>query len=89
MLREGHLMLFPWYASMMLAIDSNGVIALRMTTLAFGGTAANREAVLMVQEKVAASIEAGVTLLSGGSAGSVVDRYREHVQANSARLLAG
>ena len=81
-------MFFPWYASMMLAIESNGVIALRMTKLASGGTAAQDEAVLMVREKVAASIEASNTLLGGGSVVSVVDRYREHVQANSARLLA-
>ena len=82
-------MFFPWYASMMLAIESNGVIALRLTTMAFGGSAAQHEALLMVPEKVAASIEAATTLLTGGSTRSVIDRYREHVQANFARLLAG
>ena len=82
-------MFFPWYASVMLAIESNGVIALRLTTLAFGGATARNEALLMVQEKIEASIEAGTTLLKGGSARSVIDRYREHVQANSVRLLLG
>ena len=82
-------MLFPWYASMMLAIEPNCFIVLRLTTMASGGKAAHHEAFLMVQEKVAASIEAGTTLLTGGSARSVVDRYREHVQTNSVRLLAG
>ncbi len=80
-------MYFPWYASMMLAIESSGVVGLRLTVIAFGGTAARTESALMVQEKIAASFEACTTLWTGGSVGSVVDRYREHVQANSVRLL--
>jgi hypothetical protein len=30
--------------------------------------------------------EAGASLLAGGTASSVVDRYREHVAANAKRL---
>jgi hypothetical protein len=44
------------------------------------------EANLMVMEKVQAMFEAGARLLAGGTACSVVDRYREHVAANAKRL---
>jgi hypothetical protein len=37
-------------------------------------------------EKVQAMFEAGARLLAGGTACSVVDRYREHVAANAKRL---
>ena len=78
----------PWFAATMLAIESNGVIALRLIKLAQGGRASQDEAVLMCREKVCASFEAGATLMSGGTLASVVDRYREHVLSNSDRLLA-
>ena len=44
------------------------------------------EAYLMVMEKVHAMFEAGASLMAGGTASSVVDRYREHVAANAKRL---
>ena len=52
-------MLFPWYAATMLAIESNGVIALRLRKIAGGGREARDEADLMVSEKIDALFEAG------------------------------
>lgn len=40
----------------------------------------------MVTEKIDAAVEAGMGLMSGSSADSVIDRYREHVAANAKRL---
>jgi 2-iminoacetate synthase ThiH len=37
-------------------------------------------------EKVNAMFEAGASLMTGGTANSVVERYREHVAANAKRL---
>lgn len=77
-----------FFSTTMLAIESNGVVALRLARMAEGGAASRAEAVLMVQEKVEALIEAGTVLMTGGTLACVVARYREHVQANADRLLA-
>ena len=82
-------MFFPWFTTAMLAIESNGVIGLRLMKMAAGGSGAMREAQLMISEKVDAAIEAGTGLLLGGSPAAMVERYREHVAANSNRLLNG
>ncbi len=79
-------MFFPWHTVMMLAIESNGVIGLRLIKLASGGSDAGDEFGLMLREKIDAAVEARETLLSGGTVALVVDRYREHVAANSVRL---
>jgi hypothetical protein len=79
-------MFFPWYATMMLATESSRVIALRLTKMVFGGMEACDEALLMVSEKVDAAREAHTTLMAGGSAAIIVDRYREHVASNEKRL---
>ncbi len=69
-----------------LAIDSQMVIAQRMTKLALGGPAAQREAVTMVAEKVATAQQAGLMLMGGKSAQSVLSLYRRKVAANRRRL---
>jgi hypothetical protein len=79
-------MFFPWYATMMLAAESSRVIGLRLTKMAFGGTEACEEALLMVSEKVDAAREAQATIMAGGSASAIVGRYREHVASNEKRL---
>ncbi len=79
---------FPWFASTMLAFESCDVIRLRLTRLAAGGSSADREARLMVNEKVDAMFEATASLMAGASPASVVGRYREHVAANARRLAA-
>jgi hypothetical protein len=80
-------MFFPWHTIMMLAIESNGVVGLRLMKLASGGSDAQVEADLMLREKIDAAFEAGATLMTGGTVGCIVDRYRDHVSANSSRLL--
>lgn len=82
-------MLGPWMKlatdTTLLAMEAQSVIGIRLTQVALGqGTAAEME--LMVTEKVAALFEATWTIGSGGSAETVVDGYRKHVQANATRL---
>ena len=71
---------------MMLALESNGVIALRMMKLMRGGKSAQREARLMVSEKVRAALEVSTSLAAGASSDQIVHRYRQHVAANAKRL---
>jgi hypothetical protein len=74
---------------MMLAIESSGVVSLRMTKLMSGDRDAMREAELMINEKIAAAFEATGSLLAGSSPDQIVDRYRQHVGANAKRLRLG
>ena len=75
-----------WHGAMMLTIEAQGVIGLRLMKLAAGGAEAQEEAFQMVNEKVSAAIEATGMLMSGGSAAMVIDGYRKHVGANALRL---
>jgi hypothetical protein len=77
---------FPWYQLSMLAIESNKVIALRLMKIAKGGHGAKFESSRMISEKVRAAMEAGGTLLTGGSLSKVIKRYRRHVASNRKRL---
>jgi hypothetical protein len=76
----------PLYSSVFLAFESGNVIGLQLMKIMSGGGGSHDEANLMVMEKVLAMFEAGASLLAGGTASSVVDRYREHVAANAKRL---
>ena len=71
---------------MMLAVESSGVIALRMMKLAGGGSGAHHEAHLMISEKLDAAFEAAANLMAGASGDDVIQRYRQHVAANALRL---
>jgi hypothetical protein len=78
------------YASLMqLAVEANGVIALRTMKLMAGGRSARREAEVMVTEKIHAAIEAAASLMTGASANQIVHRYRQHVARNTKRLGNG
>jgi hypothetical protein len=79
---------YPWLASTLLAFEACEVIRLRLAKFAIADAAADREACLMVSEKVEAMFEAGASLMAGASAGAIVGRYREHVAANAKRLTA-
>jgi hypothetical protein len=79
---------FPWLAGAMLAFESCEVIRLRLAKLAIGGDGSDREACLMVDEKINAMFEAGASLMAGATAATVIGRYREHVAANAKRLSA-
>jgi hypothetical protein len=79
---------FPWLAGAMLAFEACEVISLRLAKLAVAGEDSDREAQLMVSEKVDAMFEATASLMAGASTADIIDRYREHVAANAKRLLA-
>jgi uncharacterized lipoprotein NlpE involved in copper resistance len=71
---------------MMLAVEANGVVALRMMKLMRGGRSARREAERMVSEKLGAAFEATASLMAGASGDEIVRRYRRHVATNAKRL---
>lgn len=79
---------FPLYAGSMLAMEASEVVRLRLEKFADGGEDCEREAQLMVTEKVSAAFEACASWLAGASASSIIGRYREHVVANAKRLTA-
>jgi hypothetical protein len=89
----------PWATmamqTAMLAIESQQVIAMRLTKFAFGGPGVQREAELMVSEKMESLAETSQMMMLaalGGShdlgAGKVVRHYRKKVRANVRRLGA-
>ena len=81
-------MFSPLFSTMMLAIEAQRVIELRLVRIAWGGAEAQAEMQSMVSEKIGAAIEAAGTLMTGGSLEVVVSRYREHVAFNTKRLTA-
>jgi hypothetical protein len=79
--------LFPsWTNVMMLALETQQAIWLRMMRLSLGGPAAEVEAARMVSEKIVAGDAAGRALMRGASADMVVQGYRRKVRANIKRL---
>lgn len=88
--RLGELMLRSWmrlaFDSALLGVETQRVIGLRMMKLLAGGPSAQAEAMRMLSEKPAALAEATMTLARGGSAESVVKRYRSRVRSNKRRL---
>jgi len=71
----------------MLYAESQQVIFLRMLKMAGGGSVAEREARLMVSEKLLAASDANIQLMKGATPESVVKRYRKKVRANARRLM--
>jgi hypothetical protein len=84
--QRGDAMFVPFYSIVLLAFESGNVIGLRTMKMMSGGSGSRDEAHLMVMEKVHAMLEAGASLMAGGTASGVVDRYRQHVAANAKRL---
>ena len=74
---------------MMLALEANSVIGLRLIKIAHGGFDAFQEVNLMVEEKVDAATEAMTTLLGGGSVEMVLAGFRRRVAFNAERLAPG
>jgi hypothetical protein len=79
-------MLDAWISALMLVVESNNVVGLRLLKIAGGGSEAYAEAGLMIREKIAAAFEAQAAIWSGRTLNSVIGRYREHVAANAERL---
>lgn len=76
----------PFFASMMLALEAQKVIELRLVRLAWGGREGRAELHSMVSEKMWAGVEAAGTMMLGGTPDQVIARYREHVAENTKRL---
>ncbi len=77
----------------MLVMEAQQVAALRLAKLAQGGPGAQREAALMVTEKMQALQESGLLLLRAAldgkkhmNAPEIVQLYRKKVRANQRRL---
>ena len=77
---------YPWYPALMLAVESNNVIDVRLRKMAVGGVNPALEVRLMVKEKVEAAFEAASMLLQGSNSADVIDFYRKQVAANAHRL---
>jgi hypothetical protein len=71
---------------MMLGLESNRVIGLRIAKLMRGGKAAKRESQRMVSEKMFAAAKASISLMAGASRDEIVEQYRTKVAANAKRL---
>jgi hypothetical protein len=74
---------------MMLGMESQRVVTLRVMKLGRGGSAAQSEFARMISEKPAALAEAATAAMTGRSANAIVRRYRAHVKANARRLHRG
>lgn len=70
----------------MLAFEAQQAIWLRGMKLAAGGPAAEREASLMVKEKVSAGQNAILKAATGSAPVGIVRGYRRKVRANVRRL---
>jgi hypothetical protein len=79
---------YPWYPAMMLAVEANNVIDIRLRLIARGGDDAAQETRLMVDEKVNAVFDA-VSLVMRGKSAHVIEFYRKQVAANASRLTQG
>jgi hypothetical protein len=71
---------------LMLALESNRVIGLRLAKLMRSGKGAQREAKRMVREKIQAAAKARASLMAGASSDEIVRQYRKRVAANAKRL---
>ncbi len=70
----------------MLAFESQQAIWLRTMKIAAGGPAAEREARLMVKEKVSAAQRAAINVATGMGPVGIAHGYRRKVRANVRRL---
>jgi hypothetical protein len=79
-------MLKSWIKLAQLSVEAQQVIWLRTMKLAAGGPKADREAKLMVQEKIDIAQKEALKLMMGGSQDAMVGNYRRKVKANRKRL---
>jgi len=76
--------MFPSW--MLLGLEANRVIGLRVMKLMLGGRKARREARLMITEKIDAALKANVRAMAGASQEEIIRMYRRRVAANAKRL---
>ncbi|MBR1251321.1 hypothetical protein JQ609_30930 [Bradyrhizobium sp. AUGA SZCCT0169] len=80
------MLFYPFYPALMLAVEAQNVIDMRLWKIATGGVHAAKETQLMVSEKIDAAVEASAMLMGGKTTGEVIDFYRKQVAANATRL---
>ena len=80
------MLFFPWYPAMMLVVEANNVIDIRLRSIANGDVDAATETHLMFSEKIGAALDAGWMLMGGESSAGIINFYRKHVAANAQRL---
>lgn len=73
----------------MLVVEAQRVIGQRLAIFMLGGSKLNKEARLMVNEKVKAASEAAATIALGETPQKVVRDYRRKVRANHRQLGKG
>jgi hypothetical protein len=87
----------PWMKLTMdawsLGIEASSVIGLRTLKMAAGGPAAQTEAALMINEKIASTLDLQLRAMTGGlgitphaAASKTLAHYRRKVRANRRRL---
>lgn len=81
------------FQASMLAVESSQVITLRLAKMAMGGPDVQREAELMVSEKLAAMADCGALMMKAAMVGKhdlgadkMMQLYRRKVRANRRRL---
>jgi hypothetical protein len=83
-------MMQPWIRLavnvMLLSLETQRVILLRMAAMAAGGAHSHAEAQRMVSEKLIAAMSVMGMIALGRSPQSVVRHYRSRVRANERRL---
>lgn len=79
-------MLKNWANLFRLSAEAQQVIWLRTMKLAAGGPKADREAKLMVKEKIDVAQKETLKLMMGGSPEAMVRNYRRKVKSNRKRL---
>lgn len=75
-----------WANLFQLGAEAQQVIWLRTMKLAAGGPKADREAKLMLKEKIDTAQKETLKLMMGGSPDTMVGNYRRKVKANRKRL---
>ena len=87
----------PWVKLTMdtwsLGMEASSVIGLRTLKMAAGGQAAQTEAALMINEKIASTLDLQIRAMTGGmgitphgAVSKTVTHYRRKVRANRRRL---
>jgi hypothetical protein len=64
---------YPWYPALMLAVESNNVIDIRLREMTTGAINPAVETGLRVREKVDAAIEAGSIVFTGHTTAEVIE----------------
>ncbi len=74
--------------SALMTIEAGNVIVLRLQTICKGDKQAQREAELMIWEKLEAFGQAGIDAMTGVTNATIRDNLRVAVRANESRLIA-